>query len=1082
MNAGTILVVEDNPITRKMMRFALESEGYRVSEAEDGRAALTLAGDGPPDLVLQDYVLPDMDGLQLIEGLRRLSKMSTTPIIVVTGMVSRLEDLRRQALANVTFLAKPIEPSRLLEVVRTHLAATALASSAGRRVLVVDDEPLNRRLAAMRLRDQGFEVEPAAGGEEALEKARAWNPDAILSDVLMPGIDGFLVCDAVRRDPSLAHIPVVLLSSAYVDEADQALAREMGANALVLRTPDFGSAIAALTTALSTGAAAPAPAMEGDREALHKERLQIQLERQLERNDALVRQGAIQAAALSVVRGLAEALAKPRDLASVLGDVLVHCLDATGLSTGLLYLLSDDGTLQLRAQAGLPADARAAAAAAFGHPEVLRRALAGTDPIAFSLGGEGAADEGLRELTEKLGRTSVLVIPFVVAQEPVGVLLLAADAQDFSERAWIGFASTLARQFGQTIAVGQSLFRGAASEARYRTLMEHANDAILLVDNDGIIEANGQAEVLLGRPRAAIVGHRYDEFVAPAQRSSAVLYGNDTTRTEDQLLSRGDGSTVAVDVSASPVRIGEETIVLLVLRDITQRKEAERRLQESEEQYRLLFDSNPHPMWVYDPDSLAFLAVNDSAVHLYGYTRAEFLAMTLADIRPPSEVPRLLARLAEDPARGKSSDGTWRHQLKDGTVIDVETSSNSIVFRGRAARFILVTDVSEKKRLETQLRQAQKMEAVGRLAGGVAHDFNNLLGVITGYGELLRKALGPAHPEQRRVTEIQKAAERAANLTRQLLAFSRKQVLETKVLDLNEIVTGLEGMLHRLIGEDVHLVTKAAPGIGRVRADRGQVEQVILNLVVNSRDAMPRGGELIIETANAVLDEAYSHQHPDVTPGPYAMLAVSDTGAGMDAETQSHIFEPFFTTKEEGKGTGLGLATVFGIVKQSGGHVSVYSEVGRGSTFRVYLPRTDEDARAESEGASPPSDLRGHETILVVEDAEALRAMIREILEGAGYSVVEYAAPAAVVEEIDRLGRVDVLVTDVVMPRMSGPELAGTLRRTRPHLKVLFISGYTDQAVGHHGVFAPDSQFLQKPFTTAALLAKVRALLHSRPE
>src|SRR5258706_439 len=402
---------------------------------------------------------------------------------------------------------------------------------------------------------------------------------------------------------------------------------------------------------------------------------------------------------------------------------------------------------------------------------------------------------------------------FVVAREPVGVLLLAADAQDFSERAWIGFASTLARQFGQTIAVGQSLFRGAASEARYRTLMEHANDAILLVDNDGIVEANQQTEALLRRPRSAIVGHRYDEFLASTQSSAAVLHDRDTTRTEDQLLRRPDGSTVAVDVSASTVRIGEETIVLLVLRDITERKEAERRLQESEEQYRLLFDSQPHPMTRYDPDRLAFLAVNDSAVHLYGYTRAEFLAMTLADIRPASEVPRLLARLAEDPMRGKSSDGTWRHQLKDGTIIDVETSSNSIVFRGRAARFILVTDVSEKKRLETQLRQAQKMEAIGRLAGGVAHDFNNLLGVITGYGELLRKALGHAHPEQRRVSEIQKAAERAANLTRQLLAFSRKQVLETKILDLNEVVTGLEGMLHRLIGEDVRLVTTAAPAI-----------------------------------------------------------------------------------------------------------------------------------------------------------------------------------------------------------------------------------------------------------------------------
>jgi PAS domain S-box-containing protein len=954
VNPRTILVVEDNPITRKMMRFALESEGFRVAEAGDGRAALSLAAEHPPDLVLQDYVLPDMDGLQLIEGLRRLPRTAATPVIVITGMVSQLEDLRRQALPNTIFLPKPIEPSRLIEVVRTHLAGAAPTGGVGRRVLVVDDEALNVRLATMRLRDAGFEIETAAGGEEALEKARRSVPDAILSDVLMPGIDGFLLCDAVRRDPSLAQVPVVLLSSAYVDEADQALAREMGANALLLRTPDFGTAITALTEALRSGSARPAAVAGADRSALHKERVQIQLERQLARNDALLRQGAIQAAALSVVRGLAEALAKPRDLASVLGDVLVHCLDATGLSTGLLYLVSGDGTLHLRAQAGLPADARAAAATCFGHAEVLRRVLEGTDPVAYSAG-SGEADPGLRELAESLGRTSVLVIPFVVAEERVGILLLAADAQDFSEPAWIGFASTLARQFGQTIAVGQSLFRGAASEARYRTLMEHANDAILLVGSEGIVEANQQTEALLGRPRSAIVGHRFDEFVDATDRSSAILHGDLTTRTEDQLLRRADGSTVSVDVSTSPVRIGEDTIVLLILRDIT-----------------------------------------------------------------------------------------------------------------------------ERRRLETQLRQAQKMEAVGRLAGGVAHDFNNLLGVISGYAELLRKGLEPEHPAQRRVHEIQRAAERASGLTRQLLAFSRKQVLETKILNLGDVVADVEGMLHRLIGEDVRLSTKAAADLGQVRADRGQVEQVILNLVVNARDAMPKGGELIIETANTTFDEAYCRQHPDVRPGRYVMLAVSDTGEGMDAETQSHIFEPFFTTKGEGKGTGLGLATVFGIVKQSGGHVNVYSEPGRGSTFRVYLPRTDEEAQPEV--AAPTSnDLGGHETILLVEDAEALRVMIREILEGAGYAVVERASSQEVLEQAGAgLGAFDLLLTDVIMPRVSGPDLARALRRAHPGLKVLFMSGYTDQAVGRQGVLDSGGQFLQKPFTTDGLLTKVRAVLDSK--
>jgi CheY-like chemotaxis protein len=283
-------------------------------------------------------------------------------------------------------------------------------------------------------------------------------------------------------------------------------------------------------------------------------------------------------------------------------------------------------------------------------------------------------------------------------------------------------------------------------------------------------------------------------------------------------------------------------------------------------------------------------------------------------------------------------------------------------------------------------------------------------------------------------------------------------------------------MLHRLIGEDVHLATRVAPDIGHVRADRGQLEQVILNLVVNARDAMPRGGELIIETANVALDEGHSRQQADVRPGAYVMLAVHDTGEGMDEDTQSQIFEPFFTTKGEGKGTGLGLATVFGIVKQSDGHVTVDSELGRGSTFRVYLPRTDEVVPPEP-AAERPSNVAGHETILLVEDAEALRAMIREILEAGGYSVVEYASPDGVIEDMGELGGVDVLLTDVVMPRMSGPELARLVRRTYPRLKVLFMSGYTDQSAGRHEVFDADSQFLQKPFTTGDLIGKVRAVL-----
>ena len=422
----------------------------------------------------------------------------------------------------------------------------------------------------------------------------------------------------------------------------------------------------------------------------------------------------------------------------------------------------------------------------------------------------------------------------------------------------------------------------------------------------------------------------------------------------------------------------------------------------------------------------------------------------------------------------------YRFRRKDDTYCWVR--DEQIVIRDAAGHPLEVvgslSDVTETKRLEAQLLQSQKMESVGRLAGGVAHDFNNLLGVITGYGELLQRDIGPSHPGFRRVEEIQKAAERAAGLTRQLLAFSRKQVLEPRVLDLNAVVSNTASMLHRLIGEDVQLITVFGEGLGRVKADPGQVEQVIVNLVVNARDAMREGGKLIIETGNVNLDAAYVRSRPDAGTGPHVMLAVSDTGHGMNAETLTHMFEPFFTTKEQGKGTGLGLATVHGIIRQSGGHVTVYSEPGRGTTFKVYLPRFDEEQEAVASPAVvevPPS---GTETILVVEDESSLRVMIGEILESAGYKVLEGATPEeALAAAGSHGGPLPLILTDVILPGMSGRELADALRSSRPEARVLFMSGYTDDAIGHHGILQPGVHFLQKPFTTDSLLVKVREVL-----
>ncbi|HEX5782771.1 MAG TPA: ATP-binding protein, partial [Solirubrobacteraceae bacterium] len=411
-------------------------------------------------------------------------------------------------------------------------------------------------------------------------------------------------------------------------------------------------------------------------------------------------------------------------------------------------------------------------------------------------------------------------------------------------------------------------------------------------------------------------------------------------------------------------------------------------------------------------------------------------------------------------------------QKKDGTVIDVEITAGKVRFEGRSAALVLSHDVTERLRLEERLGQAEKMEAIGRLAGGVAHDFNNLLTVISGYAEILlaRSDL----PGREQLAEISHAAEQAAGLTRQLLAFSRRQVLHPRVLDLNDIVAGMEPMVRRIIGDDVSVGVRLTPSLAAVEADQAQIERVILNLAANARDAMPNGGRLTIETANVELDDDYVTSRGEGTPGTNVLLAVSDTGVGMSEEVQRHLFEPFFTTKGPGAGTGLGLSTVFGVVKQSGGSIYVYSEEGRGTTFKIYLPA----AAADHIDAVAPTDAaaeRGSETIMVVEDDESVRDLVRLMLESKGYNVLA----AAGAEEAERIctDAVDLLLTDVVMPEVNGRVLAERLAMTSPSMRILFMSGYSDEAVYRHGEISPDASFIEKPFTDRTLARKVREVL-----
>ena len=501
-----------------------------------------------------------------------------------------------------------------------------------------------------------------------------------------------------------------------------------------------------------------------------------------------------------------------------------------------------------------------------------------------------------------------------------------------------------------------------------------------------------------------------------------------------------------------------------------------RSLERSEERYRLLFEANPLPMWVYDAETLRFLAVNEAAVRHYGYTSAEFLSMTITDIRPKEDVEALLADMRQQGGPGSPTPSTWRHRLKDGSLIDVEITAGKVVFEGRSAALVLAHDVTERRRLEERLTQAEKMEAIGRLAGGVAHDFNNLLTVISGYAEILL-----ARPDMQgrdQIGEIAHAAEQASALTRQLLAFSRRQVLHPQVLDLNEIVAGMEPMVRRIIGDDVSVGVRLASGLTPVEADRAQLERVILNLAANARDAMPHGGRLTIETADVDLDEEYTSTRGEGTAGANVLLAVSDTGVGMSEDVQRHLFEPFFTTKAPGAGTGLGLATVFGVVKQSGGSIYVYSEEGRGTTFKIYLPAAVPDPAQAATGGPDTAAERGTETIMIVEDDVRVRDLVRLMLESKGYEVLTAGgADEAMQLCAERSGAVDLLLTDVIMPGVNGRVLAEHLAAISPAMRILFMSGYSDEAVYLHGEISPNAAFIEKPFTDRTLARKVREVL-----
>ena len=617
-------------------------------------------------------------------------------------------------------------------------------------------------------------------------------------------------------------------------------------------------------------------------------------------------------------------------------------------------------------------------------------------------------------------------------------------------------------------------------------IVESSDDAIIGNTLDGTITSwNPAAQRIYGYSAAEAIGQSIEMLVPQTLRGDvpgilAQVQAGDRVEQYETGRARKDGKVIDVWLTISGVKDASGAIVgaSTIARDINERIRGVEALHQSEDSYRALFEHHPGAMWLYDLETLRFLTVNEAAIASYGYSREEFLLMTIDDLRT-RDGDHVPDAALEQSTAGWDAPNMRRHRRKDGSVIFVLVSSETIEFEGHHAGLVLAQDLTEQRKLEEQLRQAHKMEAIGNLAGGIAHDFNNLLLVIRGYSAILLKHLTDER-DRSSAQQIDNAAQRAGEFTHQLLAFSRQQVLRPEVSDLNEVVSETMAMLARSIGAAVRVESQFEPGLGPVLVDRGQIAQAVLNLAINARDAMGEaGGKLSIRTANVILGESYTNAHEGLAPGTYVLLQITDSGKGMDKETQLRAFDPFFTTKEEG--TGLGLATVYGLVKQSGGHISFYSEPGMGTSFKLYFPTTTAEITPSKE-AGPVASLTGDETILLVEDTEIVRSLVTTMLESCGYNVVAAASGPEAIEIAEANGSIDLLMTDVVMPRMNGRELADRLLATRSDLKVLFTSGYPSDTALRRGIAEASTSFIEKPYLPDDLARKVREILDERIE
>lgn len=1047
-------------------------------------------------------------------------------------------------------------------------------------VLVVDDEPELRRILVEALTAQGYEVSGSSGGYNALDELRSKSYDVLLTDLMMPELDGIsLLREALQTDPYL--IGIIMTGQGTIQTAVDAM--QLGAFDYVLKPFKMQTLLPVLTRAVHT-------------KRLRLENLQLR--------------------ETVAIYGLSQTIASTLDPQTVLSNLADAALEQSDADEVSVMLPTDDGKeLYVAVIRGEKRERLLGERIPFDHSIASWVARERTPVI---LNGE-VRDSRFIALWPRADIRSSVSVPMQVAHKLIGVInlnttsnqrpftlgqmkalsILAGSAAAALESASLHaqvrkaeqnyrsifenavegiFQSTIGRRFinvnpsmarilgydspeevleafsdiraqlyvdlqraleiaetlkhsdlvqgfefeaykkdrtqiwlSMNIRVvrdekGAELYREGTleditarkqTEEREREL--HQQYEALVNSIDGIVwevDAYTFAFTFVSSQATRLLGYPTEQWISEPNFWMNHLHPDDGWAVDlcreavakredhqfDYRMIASDGRIVWLrDYVTVQAREGEPLSLRGVMVDITEQKRAEVELLRSEERYRDLVE-NAHDI-IYEHDLAGnYTSINKAGERITGYSRAEILNLTLDQTVAPEYTDKARQMLQ----RKLEGQPVTAYELeiisRDGRRVATEVNTRLVLQNGLPVGVQgIARDVTERKQLEEQLRQSQKLEAIGQLAGGVAHDFNNLLTVISGYSDLLLRKLPEESPLRPNVAEIKKAGERASGLTRQLLAFSRKQIMQPKVLNLNSVVADVDKMLRRLIGEDIDLLTLTEADLGQVKADPGQIEQVVMNLVVNARDAMPGGGKITLETANVSLDDEYFQQHAEVDRGNYVMLAVSDNGVGMDPEVRRRIFEPFFSTKGPGKGTGLGLSTVYGIVKQSGGNIWVYSEPGKGSTFKIYLPRVDTSVDDEGGRGGLGSAPRGTETLLLVEDEAQVREIAQEILETLGYTVLI----AENGEQALRLARefkheLQLMITDVVMPVMGGRELVENLAKVRPETAVIYMSGYTDDAIVRHGLMDEGLAFIQKPFTADALARKVRLVLDER--